>query len=151
MALILEPKQIFTGKFIDFRFIKELGIKCVTVYDTERELMKSVFIKTMFCRNNSNDDFYLKFKEKKPHFINLLELLKEKEHKDLSRLLQNIESECIIDFTTKKITEKHPEMPLFTIHDSIATTVVAEILKKEMTEYIFEFTGFVPRIGEEKW
>lgn len=152
MALILEPRQSFTGKFTDFRFIKELGIKCVTVCDTERELMKSVFIRTMFCRNSSNDNFYLKFKEKMPYFINLLELLKEKKHKNLSRLLQNIESECIIDFVTRKIAEKYPEMPLFTIHDSIATTEdYAKILKKEMTEYIFEFTGFVPRIEKENW
>ena len=152
MALILEPKQSFTGKFTDFRFIKELGIKCITVCDTERELMKSVFIRTMFCRNNSNDNFYLKFKEKMPHFINLLEILKDKKHKNLSRLLQNIESECVIDFTTRKIAEKHPEMPLFTIHDSISTTEdYAKILEEEMIEYILEFTGFLPRIEKEKW
>jgi hypothetical protein len=114
--------------------------------------MKSVFFILLFSGIKTKDTFYKQCKDFFPTIIKFIEIFKLENNANYSRVLQNIESECVIDFTTKKIAEKYPEMPLFTIHDSIATTVdFATILKKEMTEYIFEFTGFVPRIEEEKW
>ncbi|MDN5478189.1 MAG: hypothetical protein L0G39_14740 [Chryseobacterium sp.] len=157
LALALEPQKSFTGKFyIPDVFIKELKRKEWTVFDTERELMKSVFIKTLFCKNVKEDSeheyYYQKLRAKFPQFIRVLEILKEDNHKNLSRLLQNIESHCIIDYVTKKIAKYYPEMPLFTIHDSICTTVDFEaVLGELMVRYVEEFTGFVPKVAKESW
>lgn len=42
--------------------------------------------------------------------------------RDLPILLQHLEADCVLDYTCKKIAKKYPDMPLFTIHDSIITT-----------------------------
>lgn len=157
LALALEPQKLFTGKyFIPNVFIKQLKRRECTVFDTERELMKSVFIKTLFCKNvkedSENEYYYHKLRERFPQFIRVLEILKEKDNAHLSRLLQNIESHCIIDYVTKKIAKDYPEMPLFTIHDSICTTVDFEsVLGGIMVQYVEEFTGFEPKVAKESW
>lgn len=152
LALILKPEKCFTGRFLNVVFIKELKVKHPVSFDTERELMKSVFIKALFCKNDSTDEYYLKLKEKLPNFMRVLEILKEDDNAHLSRLLQNIESHCIIDYVTKKIAKEHPEMPLFTIHDSIVTTVDFEtVLGELMVKYVEEFTGFEPKVAKEIW
>lgn len=157
LALALEPQKSFTGKFyIPDVFIKELKRRECTVFDTERELMKSVFIKILFCKNVKEDSeheyYYNKLREKFPQFIRVLEILKQEDNAHLSRLLQNIESHCIIDYVTKKIAKDYPKMPLFTIHDSIATTVDFEdALGELMIQYVEEFTGFKPKVAKESW
>lgn len=152
LALILKPEKCFTGGFTNVVFIKEIKSKHPISFDTERELMKSVFIRALFCKNDSTDEYYLKLKEELPNFMRVLEILKEEDNSHLSRLLQNIESSCIIDYVTKKIAKDYPEMPLFTIHDSITTTVDFEaVLGKLMVQYVEEFTGFEPKVAKESW
>lgn len=152
LALILKPEKCFTGGFTNIVFVKELKSKHPISFDTERELLKSVFIRALFCKNDSTDEYYLKLKEKLPNIMAVLEILKEEDNAHLSRLLQNIESHCIIDYVTKKIAKEHPEMPLFTIHDSIATTIDFEaVLGELMVRYVEEFTGFKPKVAKESW
>ncbi|CAI8888696.1 hypothetical protein [Chryseobacterium sp. IT-36CA2] len=152
LALILKPEKCFTGGFTNVVFIKELKSKHPVSFGTERELLKSVFIRALFCKNDSTDEYYLKLKEKLPNFMAVLEILKSEDNAHLSRLLQNIESHCIIDYVTKKIAKEHPEMPLFTIHDSIATTIDFEaVLGELMVRYVEEFTGFKPKVAKESW
>ncbi|HAY3508434.1 TPA: hypothetical protein JRX33_004034 [Elizabethkingia anophelis] len=151
LAEILEPKS-HLGGFYNQEYIKNLGYIVNKRYSSARNLMKAVFIKALFCKSNTKDQNYKKLREKLPHFIGMLEILKEKNHKDLSRLLQNIESHCIIDFVTKKIAGQYPEMPLFTIHDSISTTEdYANVLEELMIAYVSEFTGLPPKIARENW
>ncbi len=152
LALILKPEKCFTGGFTNVVFIKEIKSKHPVSFDTERELLKSVFIRALFCKNDSTDEYYLRLKEELPNFMRVLEILKEEDNAHLSRLLQNIESRCIIDYVTKKIAKEYPEMPLFTIHDSIATTVDFEaVLGELMIQYVEEFTGFKPKVAKESW
>lgn len=77
----------------------------------------------------------------------------KKQHNRLACLLQNIESEIILHRCCKRIWEdgKH-NIPVFTIHDCIATTVenknfIEKIMREEFTKAI----GIAPTLGIEEW
>lgn len=66
--------------------------------------------------------------------------------------LQNLEAHLILDRITKKISHQHPEIPLFTIHDSIVTTEsYRQLVRKIMEEDLKEFFGIKPLISDEEW
>lgn len=70
----------------------------------------------------------------------------------LSTLLQKIESTCVLDVVCKKINEKNPEVPLFTIHDSIITTYQnVELVRNTMLTEIGKVIGHNPTIKTEIW
>lgn len=96
-----------------------------------------------------------------PEVANLLKLIKtkfpedkqEKPHARLSVLLQSIESQIVLHRCCKRIFEEYnKQIPVFTIHDSIVTTVgnekiVESILMEEFTKYI----GIPPAVQKEYW
>lgn len=77
----------------------------------------------------------------------------DKQHNRLSCLLQSIESEIILHRCCKRIWEEgNHQVPVFTIHDSIATTVehvewVKGIMQRELTNAI----GIPPNLTVEHW
>ncbi|WP_282631175.1 hypothetical protein [Empedobacter sedimenti] len=74
-------------------------------------------------------------------------------YKKFPKLLQHIEADCVIDFVTKKISEVHPEIPIFTIHDSICTIDIdSDVIYRLIKKYISEYSGgILPSIKEEFW
>ncbi|KAB4464819.1 hypothetical protein GAN98_06545 [Bacteroides thetaiotaomicron] len=77
----------------------------------------------------------------------------KKQHNRLACLLQSIESEIILHRCCKRIWEEgNNQVPVFTIHDSIATTVehvewVKMIIEEELTRVI----GLPPTLSIEHW
>ena len=72
----------------------------------------------------------------------------------LARILQRMESEAILNEICVELKKKHPEVPLFTLHDGIATTVGNQDLVKDTMERILKKNiGHKPRIviEWEKW
>lgn len=96
-----------------------------------------------------------------PKVAQLIKLIKhrykgvpvKKQHNRLACLLQSIESEVILHRCCKRIWEEcNHQVPVFTIHDSIATTVefveyVKTIMKEELTKAI----GIAPTLEIEQW
>lgn len=96
-----------------------------------------------------------------PKVAQLIKLIKhrykgvpvKKQHNRLACLLQSIESEIILHRCCKRIWEEcNHQVPVFTIHDSIATTVefveyVKTIMKEELTKAI----GIAPTLEIEQW
>jgi len=92
------------------------------------------------------------FKNAFPMVYKLFALIKKKNHRALSHLLQRIESEIIIERVTKRISLEQPELPIFTIHDSVVTiqgseNYVARIIKEEVKKA----TGLKVNLGLEFW
>lgn len=85
--------------------------------------------------------------------VNLLfHQLKENDHTRLPRLLQSIESYIMLKVITKVVAKKHPNIPLFTIHDSISTTVqYAHVVKEIMQVELTKIVGLPPKLKVEKW
>jgi hypothetical protein len=66
--------------------------------------------------------------------------------------LQRIESEIILNRVAKRIEIERPDLPLFTIHDSVVTSVGNElyiqfVMKEEMENAI----GLSPNMKIEYW
>ncbi len=92
------------------------------------------------------------FKQKFPEIYNVFRIIKKNNHRALSHILQRIESELIINYVAKRISKDKPDLPIFTIHDSIATTVgnedyVAMVIKEEA----LKLTGLNVLLGKEYW
>jgi hypothetical protein len=92
------------------------------------------------------------FKTTYPDIYDIFAQVNRKESNVLAILLQNIESEIIIENVCPYISKYLPDCPIYTIHDSIATTekhieTVSDILK-----YIcFQYAGAVPTLKIQPW
>lgn len=74
------------------------------------------------------------------------------EYNGLALLLQNVESTVVLRIVTANIAKEYPDMPLFTIHDSIGTTEdYGPILGPLVTSEIEKCVGLRPTIKEEIW
>jgi hypothetical protein len=75
-----------------------------------------------------------------------------KQHNRLAILLQSIESKIILHRCCKRIwDEANHQIPVFTIHDSIYTTVGnVEYVKRIMTEELTRAIGFPPHFKSEE-
>tara|TARA_R110001606_G_scaffold364204_1_gene518557 strand:- start:9301 stop:10665 length:1365 start_codon:yes stop_codon:yes gene_type:complete len=92
------------------------------------------------------------FRDNFPEVYNMFKAIKIKNHRALAHLLQRIESIIIIENVTLRISKEKPDLPIFTIHDSVATIIgyedyVTSIIKEE----VLKLTGLNVRLGKEYW
>jgi hypothetical protein len=144
-------EMVNSGKF--YQLISEL-IHPHKTFDKQK-IKEMVF--TVFFSNNrfigqpeakpKND-----FKKAFPSVYEVFKQLKVKNHTTLAHILQRIESEIVIQRVAKRISVERPELPIFTIHDSVATTqgnedYVSTVIKEE----ILKLTGLIVQLGIERW
>ncbi|NLR58154.1 hypothetical protein HGH93_08600 [Chitinophaga polysaccharea] len=87
-----------------------------------------------------------------PSVHNFLVLLKEIGHEYVARLLQGVESFIVLNRIGRRINKERPNMPLFTIHDCIVTTIDNEAyLEAVMLEEIEKHIGCRPSIKTKCW
>jgi hypothetical protein len=92
------------------------------------------------------------FKDHFPSVYEIFALVKKKDKTLLPRLLQRIESHLILQVATKRIARERPRLPIFTIHDSIATTRGNEdYIKRVLQEELLKATGYLPKLSTELW
>lgn len=129
------------------------------VYPSEsfnKQKIKEMIFTVFFSRNKFIGQVGAKpkrdFKTAFPSVYEIFRQLKVKNHTVLAHILQRIESEIIIQRVAKRIASERPELPIFTIHDSVATTdgnedYVATVIKEE----VFNMTGLNVLLGIERW
>lgn len=93
-----------------------------------------------------------KFKEHFPQIYEIFRIIKVKNHAALAQILQRIESLIMIQNVVLRISKERPELPIFTIHDSVVTTVgneeyVASVIQEE----VLRLTGLNAQLGIEYW
>ena len=85
-----------------------------------------------------------------PAVYEVFKRLKRDNHVILSHLLQRIESIIIIEHVCKRIADERPDLPIFSIHDSIATIQGEELYVKEVIkDEIWKLTGLSATINIE--
>jgi len=66
--------------------------------------------------------------------------------------LQRFESDLVLFRVSKDIYNNHPEIPLYTIHDSIATTMGNEkVILNYFQKHIQERIGYSPKFSTDYW
>lgn len=124
----------------------------VKKYGTKREASKNIFIKALYSSKKSPEKIIKTFQRTFPEVFKIIQILKTENKSDFPIMLQNIEADCILDYCTKELSLKYPEMRLFTIHDSITTKIsYIEILKDEFERLLLNYFGMKPNLKTEFW
>jgi len=145
---------IFRKKFYD----SNTGKAEVCKFPTKRDLMKKLTLQILYTPLKRPSKEYLIFKQYFPLFCECIEVFKttsnEKDSfKLFPKLLQQVESDCVIDTITKQIAEVNPDMPLWTIHDSFCTSKSwFPILEPMVQELFLSYSnGILPSFKTELW
>jgi len=138
------------------QFYKQISDLLFPDQTFDKKKVKMMFFKVFFSNNHTlgqpGAKDKKKFAQKFPDVYNIFKLIKRKNHTALAHILQTIESEIIIQRVVPRIATEKPNLPIFTIHDSVATTMgneeyVASIIREE----IFQLTGLHAQLGNEYW
>lgn len=122
----------------------------------DKPFVKEMVFKMFFSKNTSmrlpRAKFKRDFKNRFPQTYEIFRRLKVKNHTALAHLLQRIESLIMIQNVVVRISKERPELPIFTIHDSVVTTVgnekyVASVIQEE----VLRLTGLNAQLGIEYW
>lgn len=137
-------------------FYQKVSEKLYPKADFMKPKMKEMIFTVFFSRNSfirlPEAKSKIDFRDNFPQIYEIFRILKVKNHRALAHILQRIESELIVQKVSKRISVERPELPIFTIHDSVATTVgnedyVSSIIKEEA----LYLTGINIKLGLEYW
>lgn len=145
---------VSNGKFYEY-FQEQVRNKLKMKYVTRKEIKEAVF--TVFFTDNRfigqrEAEPKKLFRDLFPDVYEVFRLIKKNNKNRLAIILQRIESYLFLDVICKKISKENPNIPLFTIHDSIATTeeyvdIVDETTYNTLTDYV----GYPPKLKREAW
>lgn len=124
-----------------------------------RDRIKTMILITFFSDNRyisqQTEDAALKrkFRELFPEIYKLIAMCKTSKKNRFACLLQSVESEIILHRCCKRIwDEGEHKVPVFTIHDSIATTSeYVEFVRNIMDEELTKAAGVHPNFKTEEW
>lgn len=115
-----------------------------------RKKAKKAFFEVVFSKNERNSKEKELFMKLFPTVMKVFKKIKEKHHNKLALMLQNLESEIVLDKTCKEIAKDFPEIPIFTIHDSISTTLgYEEIVYSYLRNNLEKAIGLNPSLKFE--
>lgn len=123
----------------------------------ERKDAKIMMLIAFFSANSflNQEGAHLKkvFSEIFPEIYELIRMSKENDKSDFACLLQSVESEIILHRCCKRIwDEGEHQVPVFTIHDSIATTSeYIDFVRNIMDEELTKAAGVHPNFKTEVW
>ncbi len=121
-----------------------------------RDTVKEITFATLYSPNTAmayNSEVRV-FSNVFPNVYEMIKLIKlgHGNHRAYSILLQRLEAELILDKICKRISHAYPQIPIFTIHDSIVTIekyvpIVENFMKKIMRINV----GASPMLKIETW
>lgn len=120
-----------------------------------RNKVKDITFISIYSHNNQapHVDKIKIFKEFFPNVFKVFSKIKfgKKYHSALAICLQRLESKLVIDKACRKISQKYPFIPIYTIHDSIVTTVkYRNFVKAELYNVLKETIGIATSLKIER-
>ncbi len=150
-------KLVASGLFYE-RFGEELikkGLMEPDVVDIRKRTKEIVFQSIYSPTNNASFSESIKiFKKTFPSVYEIFSRIKTvgKHHSTLSVTLQRLEADLVLNKACRRISQKYPFIPLFTVHDSIVTTEqYVRFVKSELYNVLKENIGIAPGLKIERW
>lgn len=125
-----------------------------------RDAAKDITFHILFGKNDSEKRVkkaVKAFREVFPSVFAITEMVKfgdreDRPHSSLACTMQAFEAELVLQHCCGTIAYERPDLPIFTIHDSIVTTVGNEHYVQEVMERTFNaIVGYVPKFKFEPW
>lgn len=146
-------KLVKIGKlyeFICFKFFDKYYTKGGLDRFNTRAKCKQEFMHMMYhnpkAPHSKAKTVFADFKSYFPFEASIMEFMKTRKHNDFPVLLQKIEAQMLLNRVSKKVYDLNPDIPLFTIHDSIMTTKKhAATLKSILEGEYKKLLGFIPQ------
>ena len=91
------------------------------VFKSIRDLAKNAIMEIFFSKPRTTIPEAKSFKQEFPSVFRIMSYIKDM-GVSFDGLLTNVESYCLLDCVAKKFSEEYPDIPLFSIHDSLVTT-----------------------------
>ncbi|WP_333800408.1 hypothetical protein [Phnomibacter sp.] len=122
----------------------------------EKPQAKLFFLKTLFSSPrwgvNNLESGKAIMSKMFPSIFQVIEMSKMMYKNYLACLLQSMESNIILHRVATRIAWERPNLPLFTIHDSIVTTLGnQDYVNNVLLEECLQATGFLPATSIEIW
>ena len=138
-------KLVEMGKLYEY-----IAVKGKIETESRKILKKKLFAEIFFCRNKPyQSKNEILFEGLFPEVYKVIRELKKKDYTFLSKQLQRVESSFVINLVVRRCMNEHPDMPIFTIHDSVMTTKAnADIVKGIMVEEFANY-GVEPKLRLE--
>ena len=87
-----------------------------------------------------------------PTEASVMNLMKKRKYNDFPIILQKLEAQMLLHKVAKKVYDVNPDIPLFTIHDSILTTKQhASTLKCILEDEYQKLLGFIPQFEKTEY
>ena len=121
------------------------------VHQDRRQFKTRFFASVFFCKNNPVRREAEVFGSIFPSVYEAVRELKARDYTQLSKLLQRVESSFMINRVVRALMNEYPDLPLFTIHDSLMTTQEhSETVRWAMMDQ-FRRVGLAPTINIESY
>ncbi len=117
-----------------------------------KDEVKVAMLKFFFSENRHTSKDKKLIMDAFPEVTKVFERLKQKNHVTLSHILQRLESTLMIEFVSRRIASDKPDLPFFTIHDSVATfEEEVEYVTRVIEEAFDSLLGIKVELGTEEW
>lgn len=143
-------ESVANGQFYE-EFAKQMDNDNLNRKDIKKATFSSIFSPNQLAKQL---DGVKLFKEVYPSVFKVFTKVKSGKgtHRTLACILQNFEANLILHIACKKISKLNPDIPLFTLHDSIITTPKYQTLVEHiMNETLSNGVGFPPVLKVERW
>lgn len=138
-------------EYLEAQFKRELDLPTIDRTTAKIALLQAFFSDNRFIGTEEAAPKRC-FSQLFPSVYKVFSTIKSKDKRILALLLQNIESYFIVDVISRRISTEYPDLPIYTIHDSIVTTVGNEALVSQIiSEELDKGVGVAPKLKLEYW
>ena len=117
--------------------------------DDDRDRIKRRFLTAMYGKNHWRDPLKDQLTQLHPSVAGMLTSLKRHNYRHAAHVLQNAEAVIFIHTIADRIRQERPELPVYTIHDSILTVPPAIGYVREVILDVFDRLGVHPFLRME--